>query len=397
MKVLSLLTALSLMGTAYADEMSTSETSYSGASILEGDWDVSFESATDITGSEDRFPYAFFEGNTLYVGNSDQYDNTIDGIVEFFWFQSSIDRATDFYVAVIKTRVTPGHNCNYAPWDWADGAQCKLWADEWSDWGEYPVLSVEAMTDIEREQGAFRWDWSVPFESYSMDAYGQVTFQNKYGIGSDSEGAVIAHGEYKLDEEGVEVEAAGNLQVRGYHSSEYSVQTQYEVTLYEWDVFVDGRADLMAWDMYLNLGARETQSAYHEYFLSVQVEEGRPFVIDSLNFVGNFDIGWYNPFNHELGVALSGLTISPPLFIPADEDTEPVVTENDTGDPPEERDTGFEDEGGTDTSPPFEFADDTSTPGTKSSAGCGCAATNRGSLYVIFMAALAVGFRRKQD
>ena len=174
----NLLLSLCLMGTANASDLSASETSYSGASILEGDWDVSFETATDIAGSEDRFPYAFFEGNTLYVGNSDVYDNTIDAIVEFFWFQSSIDRGTDFYVAVIKTRVTPGHDCYYAPWDWARGAQCKLWADEWSDWGEHPVLSVEAMTDVAREQGAFRWDWSVPFESYGMDAYGQVTFQN---------------------------------------------------------------------------------------------------------------------------------------------------------------------------------------------------------------------------
>ena len=78
--------------------------------------------------------------------------------------------------------------------------------------------------------------------------------------------------------------AEGELQVKGYHSSEYSVNTQYEVTLYEWDVYVDGRADLMAWDMYLNLGERERQSAYHEYFLSIQVEEGMPFRIDNLTF-----------------------------------------------------------------------------------------------------------------
>ena len=332
--LLSCLLGIALSNPVQAEDLSSSETSYTGATILEGDWDVTFEKSADIAGSEDRFPYAFFEGNTLYVGNSDTSDNTIDAIVEFFWFQSSIDRGTDFYVAVIKTRVTPGHNCYYAPWDWARGAQCKLWADEWSDWGEYPVLSVEAMTDVEREQGAFRWDWSVPFESYGMDAYSQVTFQNVYGIGSDSEGAVMAHGEYSTDEDG-ELQAAGNVQVKGFHSSEYSVQTQYEVTLYEWDVFVDGRADLMAWDMYLNLGARETQSAYHEYFLSVQVEEGQAFMIDQLNFVGNFDTGWYDPFHHELGLTLEGLTISQPYYEPASEDhdeEDPVTESEDTGD-----------------------------------------------------------------
>jgi hypothetical protein len=334
-KFKSIILAMAMMGTAYAQEdVSSSETSYTGATILEGDWDVTFQESIAIADSEDTFPYAFFEGNTLYVGNSDTHENTIDAIVEFFWFQSSIDRGTDFYVAVVKTRATPGHDCYYAPWDWARGAQCKLWADEWSDWGEYPVLTVEAMTNVEREQGAFRWDWSVPFESYGIDAYGQVTFQNMYGVGSTSEGAAMAHGEYQMNEAG-EIKAEGNVQVKGYHSSEYSVQTQYEVTLYEWDMFVDGRADMMAWDMYLNLGARETQSAYHEYFLAVQVAEGEPFTIDQLNFVSNFDTGWYDPFRHELGISLQNMTISQPYYEPASEDhgeEEPATESEDTGD-----------------------------------------------------------------
>ena len=323
---------------AHGGEISTSETSYTGATILEGDWDVWFEDFQPFSDSEETFPYAFFEGNTLYVGNSDIYDNTIDAIVEFFWFQSSIDRGTDFYVAVIKTRVTPGHDCYYAPWDWARGAQCKLWADEWSDWGEYPVLSVEAMTDVEREQGAFRWDWSIPFESYGIDAYSQVTFQNKYGIGEASEGAAMAHGAYQLNEDG-DIKAEGSVQLKGYHSSEYSVQTQYEVTLYEWDVYVDGRADLMAWDMYLNLGARETQSAYHEYFLSVQVEEGMPFTLDALNFAANFDTGWYDPFRHELGISLQGMTIGQPYY-----ETTSNEDENEVEDTGEAEDSGIEEE-----------------------------------------------------
>ena len=386
----SLLLALVLGGSAHATSLSASETSYTGASILEGDWDVSFEDATDITGSEGRFPYAFFEGNTLYVGNSDEHDNTIDAIVEFFWFESSIDRGTDFYVGVIKSRVTPGDDCYYAPWDWARGAQCKLWADEWSDWGEHPVLSVEAMTDIEREQGAFRWDWSVPFESYGIDAYGQVTFQNKYGIGSDSEGAIMAHGAYPLSDDG-DIKAEGNVQIKGYHSSEYSVQTQYEVTLYEWDVYVDGRADLMAWDMYLNRGERETQSAYHEYFLSVQVEEGMPFKIDQLNFVANFDTGWYDPFHYELGVMLSDLVISQPVYVPTEEEEEIVVDDEDTAAPEENSDTGVTHE---DTESSLEFENERS-PSSKSSGSCSTASGTRAGLYTLFVITLLVGFRRR--
>ena len=387
------LIGLLLSTSAFGQELSASETSYTGATILEGDWDVTFQESVAIADSEDTFPYAFFEGNTLYVGNSDTHENTIDAIVEFFWFQSSIDRGTDFYVAVVKTRATPGHDCYYAPWEWARGAQCKLWADEWSDWGEYPVLTVEAMTDVEREQGAFRWDWSVPFESYGIDAYGQVTFQNMYGIGSVSEGAAMAHGEYQLNEDG-EIKAEGNVQVKGYHSSEYSVQTQYEVTLYEWDVFVDGRADLMAWDMYLNLGARETQSAYHEYFLAVQVEEGEPFTIEQFNFVSNFDTGWYDPFRHELGISLQNMTISQPYYEPATGAEDPESSAEDTGQASESIDTGFNHEDSQDTSSPFEF-DDSNISGEKEK-GCSSASSSH-SFILAFLALLGVRSRNSES
>tara|TARA_B100000700_G_scaffold307850_1_gene384815 strand:- start:941 stop:2125 length:1185 start_codon:yes stop_codon:yes gene_type:complete len=389
--LLGLGAGLLLSTPVYGEDLSTSETSYTGATILEGDWDVWFDNVNPISDSEETFPYAFFEGNTLYVGNSDIYDNTIDAIVEFFWFQSSIDRGTDFYVAVVKARVTPGHDCYYAPWDWARGAQCKLWADEWSDWGEYPVLSVEAMTDVEREQGAFRWDWSIPFESYGIDAYGQVTFQNKYGIGSTSEGAAMAHGAYQTNEDG-DMKAEGNVQLKGYHSSEYSVQTQYEVTLYEWDVFVDGRADLMAWDMYLNLGARETQSAYHEFFLSIQVEEGQLFSLDNLNFIANFDTGWYDPFRHELGVSLEGMTIGQPYYMPTEEENEPEPEEEEDIEEPV-TDTGEEVDDETGTAPNIGLENEADEPGNKSR---NCSTTSSTPSGWLSLLALVCGFRRRK-
>ena len=314
----------------HAEDLSLSETSYMGASILTGDYDVVFDQSLNEEYEIDPRVYSFFEGNTLYVGNSDTSGNSIDAIVEFYWFQSSIDRGSDFYVAVIKARSTPGRDCF-----WSD---CHLWADELQDWGEYPVISVEATTDVSREQGAFRWDWSIPFENYGIDAYGQVSFANQYGIGSNAEGSVMAHGEYQLNEDG-DVKAAGDVQVKGYIGTEYRVQTQYDVTLYEWDVYVNGRADLMAWDMYLNLGARDDQSAYHEYFLAIQVEEGEPFMLDELNIMGNFDMGWWNPIRSELGVSLQNLTISQPYWEPTMEQEEeeeveiPEEPETDTGVP----------------------------------------------------------------
>jgi|TARA_R110001599_G_scaffold253577_1_gene453829 hypothetical protein len=395
---IGVLLGLTFINPTYAEDLSSSETTYTGATILEGDWDVTFNGFEPIADSEGTFPYAFFEGNTLYVGNSDTHDNTIDAIVEFFWFQSSIDRGTDFYVAVVKTRATPGHDCYYAPWDWARGAQCKLWADEWSDWGEHPVLTVEAMTDVEREQGAFRWDWSVPFESYGIDAYGQVTFQNAYGIGGTSEGAAMSHGQYQLDEEGT-VKLEGSVQVKGYLSTEYSVRTQYEVTLYEWDMFVDGRADLMAWDMYLNLGERETQSAYHEYFLAIQVAKGEQFTMDSFNFIGNFDTGWYDPFRHELGISLQGVTIGQPYWEPVadqepDEEHEETEPEVDTGIEEEYENAFNSDTGEADP----QYGDSNVSDPSKSA---GCSSTGRNSavplsvLCLIFLGIISVKLRQE--
>jgi hypothetical protein len=401
------------ISTAQANALSNSETSYIGATILEGDVDVTFNDVYNINYETDTNSYAFFEGNTLYVGNSDDYGNSVDGIIEFFWFQSSIDRGSDFYVAVVKARATPGRDCD--GWTNAWGifnTDCELWVDSWQDFGEHPVLSVEAITDVNREAGAFRWDWAVPFENYGIDAYGQITFSNQYGIGLNAEGAVMAHGEIPLDQSG-SVQAAGNVQTKGFVNSDYMVQTQYEVTLYEWDVYVNGRADLMAWDTFLNLEARADQSTYQEYFLSVQVEEGQTFKLDELNFASNFDIGDGNPFHHELGLSVQNLEISAPFWEPEEdyeegwnyddeEDTEiPDAPEDETEEENqnddiediedvENGDDGFTDDNQTDM-PTLENGTETPIKGGCSVVG-GSAAMGGLSL-----ALLLVGSRRREE
>ena len=205
----------------------------------------------------------------------------------------------------------------------------------------------------------------------------------------------MAHGEYQLNEDG-DVKAEGSVQVKGYHSSEYSVQTQYEVTLYEWDVFVDGRADLMAWDMYLNLGARETQSAYHEYFLAVQVAEGEQFTLDNLNFIANFDTGWYDVFRHELGISLEGMTIGQPYYEPtsSDEEDEEDVEIEDTGveEPEDDHEEEAEDTGGD--MPEISLDNESSDP---VKGGCSTSGTSKSGLELMIVGLLAlVGVRRNR-
>jgi hypothetical protein len=401
----NLLLSSLLMSNASAEDLSSAETSYSGATILEGDVDITFDTYEPVDPSWNN-SYAWFEGSTLYMGNEDDCGNSVDAIIEFFWFQSSIDRGSDFYVAIIKARSTPGMDCS-------------LWADEWQDWGEYPVLSVEAMTDISREAGAFRWDWAVPFENYGIDAYGQISFTNSYGIGGNVEGAALAHGEYQLDEDG-NVKAAGDVQVKGYVSSDYRVQTQYEVTLYEWDMWVDGSADSMAWDMYLNLGARDDQSAYHEYFMSIQVEEGETFLLDEINIAGNFDTSWWNPWgDSEVGVSLQGIEISPPFWEAEeeeeddswddwedededdwddwddeDEDEDIDPEDEDPSVDPEEEDVDYGDPG-------FEDEDEDDMPslennGTEPSKS-GCSVAGAGTMGGLGLSMLLAVARRRED
>ena len=307
-----------LCGAAFAQDMSVPETSYTGAIMLEPDVDISFDSYAALDGNT-QDSYAYFNGNSLYIGHQDDDGNRVDGIVEFFWFESSIDRGADFYVAVIKARSNPAHGE-------------ELWITDWNDWGmqPHPVLSVEAWTDVSRETGAFRWDWSLPFENYGIDAYGQVTVGSQYGIGGGSsvgaDGAVMTG--VNLPEgtniNGVPVQggatANADIQVKGYVSHEHKVQTQYNVTLYEWDVDVIGSGDMVAWDMYLNLEARAEESAYHEYYLAIQVPEGDAFMLDQINILGNFDTSWWNPLaRSEVGVMINNIEINAPFYNPEPE------------------------------------------------------------------------------
>jgi hypothetical protein len=389
----SILLASVLGSNANAEDLSGSDTSYIGATMLEGDVDVTFAAAAPLNPEDNPNSYNYFTGNTLYIGNSDDAGNSVDAIIEFFWFQSSIDRGSDFYVAVIKARATPAQSDS-------------LWVTDWNDWDwdSPPVLSVEAMTDVNRENGAFRWDWAVPFENYGIDAYGQVSIGNSYGIGLNGEGAVMAHGEYPITEDG-SVKASGDVQAKGFLNTEYVVKSQYEITLYEWDVFVNGRADLMAWDVYLNLEARAEQSAYHEYFVSIQVEEGETFTMDELNISANFDSSWW-PWSgaHELGVTISNLEISAPFWFPEEEEEEEEEEEIDIPEEEEEEEVEQEEEEEEVEQPEGDdgFEDDTSDlPGLENEASepvdGGCSVVGATTMGGLGLAMLLVAGRRRED
>ena len=325
--MLTLLSTLAI-STANAQEgggLSDTETSFAGAIMLEGKVDVDFGDVTigDVhrDGKYDQTEYAYWSGNTLYVGAEDEFGNGIDGIIEFFWFESSLDRGSDFYVAVIKSRTTPNV------------------VDDWYlNTGDNPVQTVSATTDISRENGAFRWDWSLPFENYGMDSYGQVTMRSEYGIGANAEGSAMYA--QKVEKDGAKADV--NVQTKGYANSEYSVQTEYSITLWSWYTRVRGEPGEMTWNVTLDNDTKAEESAYHEYFLVMQVDEGEAFTIDNFQMAASTDEWWWGVWN-EFSVSINDVTLTRPALPedPEDEEEEEEEEENedtgfdwyDTGDP----------------------------------------------------------------
>ncbi len=367
------ITALGMTSNAHADEdtnLSDAETSYTGAVILEAGTDVTLGgSEVGTIGELDQETYAFFSGNTLYAGSEDEFGNTVDMIAEFFWFESSIDRGADFYVAVIKARNSP----NLADWE--------LEVDD------YPVLSVVADTDLSSGTSAFRWDWSVPFENYGMDSYGEVTMETSYGIDTNAEGSAMVSESY--DEDGNKV--SGTLQAKGYANNSFQVKALYQVTLYRWEMDVHGTPGTMEWDMYLNTGDRKDQNAYHEYFLVMQAEEGESFDLDWLEISGTVtdQLWWWD--HSDISIALTDIELS-----------RPEIDEDETADDDDDVDEDTEGDDDDDDKPEDEdYSDDIAGTGRTGnleldpiddeSAGCNTAAGPASPVSGLLVTALGLG------
>ena len=271
-------TAGSSSSSTGSGSVSDAETSFKGAIMLKGDVEVTFSDVTaGIVEDDENFRYAFFSGNTLYAGVEDRHGNTSDMIVEFFWFESSIDRGSDFWVAVVKARTTPNIEEGW-----------KLEVEE------SPVLSLHAETYNELDNAGFRWDWSLPFESYGWDAYGSVTMESSYGLNTNAEGASMVAYEHRESSEGMTEEVAATVQAKGYLNDSFQIQTKYQVTLWRWEMMVQGTPVDMDWDLYLDSWDRQEQNAYHEFMVVMQADEDHGFNMERLELSGNtVDPRWY--------------------------------------------------------------------------------------------------------
>jgi hypothetical protein len=286
--------------------ISATQTNYVGAVMLRGGEDVTMESVVPGYVGDESYQadgrYGYFSGNTLYAGGKDDQGNYVDMIAEFFWFESSVDRGADFYVGVVKARTSP------ALPDWVLERQGDSFVHGFLPDHE-ATLYLRAQTDIGQGETSFRWDWSVPFDNYGWDAYGNISMKTEYGLSVNAEGSAQKALTYV---NGVEAEA--NVQAKGFLNHDYKVTTQYEVTLWRWEVVVHGSADEIAWQMNLHSGDREKQNAYHEFFIVMQADEGVPFRLDWLEVGGSVKnpVPFWFDEHRSLSSAVTGIVLRKP-------------------------------------------------------------------------------------
>jgi MYXO-CTERM domain-containing protein len=134
--------------------------------------------------------------------------------------------------------------------------------------------------------------------------------KTEYGLSVNAEGSAQKSLDYSMGQ--IPVEA--NIQAKGFLNHDYKVTTQYEVTLWRWEVVVHGSAAQMEWQMNLHSPDREKQNAYHEFFIVMQAEEGVPFKLDWLEVGGSVKKPktlWFDE-HRSLSSAVTGLVLRKP-------------------------------------------------------------------------------------
>ena len=308
-------------------EVSETDTSFVGARILKEGAEVSGgEPYTGIYEDIETQSYGFWQGDTLFFGaDNEETGNTVDGVAEFYWFESSIPKSADFYVMVLKVKSSP----NIID-DW-QLAQEDNWLGEFL-YDILPAQYVDVKMKNSGEAGAIRWDWSVPFQNYKWEPVKTINIQQSYSAGYDSSvsgganGDVGWKGEFK--EAGVLADATAgvNIQSKGYVNESYMVSSQYSVTLYKWEMVVLGGADDMIWNLIISTdGSTANDSAYHEYFVVIQAPQGELVHIEDINIGASFrnpNALWFDGWDH-ISMTLGDVIWGPPVDIECYEGDEP--------------------------------------------------------------------------
>lgn len=288
--------------TPSATALAEAETSYRGALLLRGGESLDDQDVDVVMGGvtagvagipEDMRITGRFVGNTLMAEARDNDGNTIALIAEFYWFESSIPRGSDFFVGVVKAINSPNRADKWVLEHSAVGPTDSVRPDRG------PVLKLTADTNPDLTYGGFRADWSIPFHDVHIDQVGEVAMSATYGVGAKGEGsAEYAYAatyndptkctDYMGQQTEYGCELGAGSQVKGNFDLNYTVSTNYEIPLYTWDLYSNLSPSTLEWTMFLRNHTAEFNKAYREYFVSMQTPNEEVFQIDRLELEGHY-------------------------------------------------------------------------------------------------------------
>jgi len=313
----------------------TSETgtNFAGARILKGDEDVIVQGGTTpgVYDDADNDRYSYWQGSTFYFGvKNDDTGNSVDAIVEFFWFESSIPRGSDFYVMQVKVKSSPN------PWDkWFLAKEPNFVDDYIFFWNDVqPSQHLDVYMEEGGAHGALRWDFCVPFETYKWEPVKVMQISESYGAGYSLQGTGNVKGKAsKQFKEGgavADLTADANIQAKGYVNNDFKVQSQYTITLYKWQMLVQSGGQDIHYKMVVLPHDKENQedSGYYEYFIVVQAQRGTPVHIDEIEIGGMFRHKiplWIDGYEG-LSVSVGDIWVTPPRGVCLPGDIAPAGT-----------------------------------------------------------------------
>lgn len=256
------------------EELSETQTTYAGAILLQGQANINYERLEPgiYHDNEARDRYSFWQGDSLFTGVVDELNgNRVDAVMEFYWFESSINRSSDFYVVVLKVASAPAPSTN-----WRINTSPTL-GDELLFRDIVPAQSVNVRVDESGIFGALRWDWSNPFGNYRWEPSRVIEVSQEYTAGVNVEGSAM-----RSVTEGV------NIQAKGFANANTKVTTKYTITLYRWEMRTQGGGTYISWNLVALDPEHDVDPAYHEYFAVIQAPRGNEVRIEEFGFAAGF-------------------------------------------------------------------------------------------------------------
>jgi MYXO-CTERM domain-containing protein len=294
------------------NNLSANNTAFRGAELLSQGKQIS--SGKVEAPKKNQSATAYWSGDTLNLEVKSKNGNRVALKIEFFWFEATMKRGSDFYVAIVRGNSSPNIGASgctsLGSGSWTLSTPTKIRGKK------APAQFVNIKSTQSGQGGAIRWDWSIPFQTYRYEPKQDVTIEQQYSMnaGANAQGSV--EGSAGIEANGKDIQGKGSLGVNGSANASHKVSTDYTITLYRWETRVSSGPGGIEWALMPLDPKKATDNAYHEYYLALQSESrGKPAVIPEINFGGTFECeraSYLPDKNEKLSATVKNIEMTPP-------------------------------------------------------------------------------------